>query len=152
MISNMKHRLNRFLILLFGWAFLSAVNPTMARESDTNRVHSVSETPAEREARTVWWRDERYGMFIHWDMSSIAGTEISWSRKGSKPLDITGDPAGYVEDPESPTMLALHGGFYLIWCRLSKPELRLLLRQSVELQRPPAGGRTSRSCSGVVSG
>jgi alpha-L-fucosidase len=32
-------------------------------------------------------------------MSSLAGTEISWSRKGSKPLDITGDPAGYVADP-----------------------------------------------------
>jgi alpha-L-fucosidase len=32
-------------------------------------------------------------------MSSIPGTEISWSRKGSKPLDVTGDPAGYVEDP-----------------------------------------------------
>jgi alpha-L-fucosidase len=49
--------------------------------------------------RMSWWLEARYGMFIHWDMSSIAGTEISWSRKGSKPLDITGDPAGYVEDP-----------------------------------------------------
>ena len=46
-----------------------------------------------------WWTEARFGMFIHWDMSSIAGTEISWSRKGSKPLDIFGDPAGYVEDP-----------------------------------------------------
>ncbi len=49
--------------------------------------------------RMKWWTDARFGMFIHWDMSSVAGTEISWSRKGSKPLDITGDPAGYVEDP-----------------------------------------------------
>lgn len=49
--------------------------------------------------RIKWWLEARYGMFIHWDMSSIAGTEISWSRKATKPLDITGDPAGYVEDP-----------------------------------------------------
>ncbi len=49
--------------------------------------------------RLKWWTDARFGMFIHWDMSSLAGTEISWSRKGSKPLDIFGDPAGYVEDP-----------------------------------------------------
>ena len=49
--------------------------------------------------RMAWWTDARFGMFIHWDMSSLAGTEISWSRKGSKPLDIFGDPAGYVEDP-----------------------------------------------------
>lgn len=59
----------------------------------------ASETPAQRDARMEWWTDARFGMFIHWDMSSLAGTEISWSRKGSKPLDITGNPAGYVEDP-----------------------------------------------------
>ncbi len=62
-------------------------------------VAKVGETPAQREARTAWWREARYGMFIHWDMSSMAGTEISWSRKGSKPLDNHGDPAGYIEDP-----------------------------------------------------
>ncbi|WP_183576100.1 alpha-L-fucosidase [Mucilaginibacter sp. X5P1] len=50
-------------------------------------------------AALKWFTDARYGMFIHWDMSSVAGTEISWSRKATKPLDITGDPAGYVEDP-----------------------------------------------------
>lgn len=50
-------------------------------------------------ARTHWWREARYGMFIHWDMSSLAGTEISWSRKGSKPQDIFGDPSGIGEDP-----------------------------------------------------
>ena len=49
--------------------------------------------------RIEWWRAAKLGMFVHWDPSSLAGTEISWSRKGSKPLDITGDPAGYVEDP-----------------------------------------------------
>ena len=49
--------------------------------------------------RMAWWREARFGMFVHWDMSSLAGTEISWSRKGSKPLDNGGKPAGYVEDP-----------------------------------------------------
>ncbi len=57
------------------------------------------ESAAARDARLKWWRQARFGMFIHWDMSSLAGTEISWSRKGSKPLDIFNDPAGYVEDP-----------------------------------------------------
>jgi alpha-L-fucosidase len=45
-----------------------------------------------------WFQNARFGLFIHWDMSSVAGTEISWSRGGTRPLDITGDPAGYVED------------------------------------------------------
>ena len=58
-----------------------------------------AETPAQHEARMGWWREARFGMFIHWDMSSIAGTEISWSRKASRPLDVDRHPAGYVEDP-----------------------------------------------------
>lgn len=62
------------------------------------------EAPGERDARIAWWRDARFGMFIHWDMSSVAGTEISWSRKGSKPLDITGNGAGYVADPAYDTL------------------------------------------------
>ena len=77
----------------------SAPAEGVAVEAGDKTPEAVKETPAEREASTAWWREARYGMFIHWDMSSIAGTEISWSRKGSKPLDIYGDPAGYVEDP-----------------------------------------------------
>jgi len=30
-----------------------------------------------------WWRDGRFGMFIHWGPSSLTGKEISWSRKGT---------------------------------------------------------------------
>lgn len=61
--------------------------------------NAIAESNRDYEKRTAWWREARYGMFIHWDMSSMAGTEISWSRGATKPLDITNDPAGYVEDP-----------------------------------------------------
>jgi len=64
------------------------------------RAETVTETKEQHDARMAWWIDARYGMFIHWDMSSVDGTEISWSRKGSRPLDNGHDPAGYVEDPE----------------------------------------------------
>ncbi len=38
-----------------------------------------TETPAQREARMSWWRDARFGMFIHWGLYSIpAGT---WNGK-----------------------------------------------------------------------
>jgi alpha-L-fucosidase len=34
-----------------------------------------SETPAQRDARMAWWRDARFGMFIHWGVYSVpAGT------------------------------------------------------------------------------
>lgn len=78
--------------------FLAATLPAFAALAQTNSS-PASEAPAQREGRMAWWREARFGMFIHWDMSSLAGTEISWSRHGSKPLDISNDPAGYVEDP-----------------------------------------------------
>jgi alpha-L-fucosidase len=80
---------NRSIILTALWLFATCVIA----------VADSPETPAQRDARMKWWTDARFGMFIHWDMSSVAGTEISWSRKGSKPLDIFREPAGYVEDP-----------------------------------------------------
>jgi alpha-L-fucosidase len=48
---------------------------------DTQPVHHPipaiqdTETPAERDARMQWWREARFGMFIHWGLYSIpAGT------------------------------------------------------------------------------
>ncbi len=31
-------------------------------------------------ARLQWWREARFGLFIHWGPVSLKGTEISWSR------------------------------------------------------------------------
>jgi alpha-L-fucosidase len=38
-----------------------------------------------RDARLQWWREGRFGMFIHWGPVSLKGTEISWSRANSNP-------------------------------------------------------------------
>jgi alpha-L-fucosidase len=40
------------------------------------------ELPKEDHLR--WWRESRFGMFIHWGPVSIKGTEISWSRGGER--------------------------------------------------------------------
>ncbi len=45
----------------------------------------TAETPAQRDARLAWWRDARFGMFVHWGPVSLKGTEISWSRANSNP-------------------------------------------------------------------
>ena len=37
-----------------------------------------------KEDRLAWWRESRFGMFIHWGPVSIKGTEISWSRGGER--------------------------------------------------------------------
>lgn len=31
-----------------------------------------------------WWREARFGLFIHWGPVSLKGTEISWSRGGER--------------------------------------------------------------------
>lgn len=36
------------------------------------------------ENRAAWWRDAKFGLFIHWGPVSIAGTEIGWSRDGER--------------------------------------------------------------------
>jgi len=57
----------------------------------TTSVHPVpsiqdTETPTQRDARMAWWRDARFGMFIHWGLYSIpAGT---W---GGKPVPSVGE-------------------------------------------------------------
>ncbi len=57
--------------------------------SDPSIVLPTVETLEQREARLGWWREARFGMFIHWGPASINGTEISWSRMGH-PHDHSG--------------------------------------------------------------
>jgi alpha-L-fucosidase len=37
---------------------------------------------ASREQRLQWWRDAKFGLFVHWGPASVSGKEISWSRIG----------------------------------------------------------------------
>lgn len=38
-------------------------------------------------ARLQWWREARFGMFIHWGPVSLKGTEIGWSRGAEVPTE-----------------------------------------------------------------
>jgi len=46
----------------------------------------MSETEQQREERMKWWREARFGMFIHWGPVSLKGTEIGWSRGREVPV------------------------------------------------------------------
>jgi len=64
--------------------FLLNANPSRAQieghHIETNANHTVAaiqdtETTAQRDARMSWWRNARFGMFIHWGLYSVpAGT------------------------------------------------------------------------------
>ena len=49
-----------------------------------NGWHSAggNETPAERDQRMKWWREARFGMFIHWGHCSQRELELSWPLVG----------------------------------------------------------------------
>jgi alpha-L-fucosidase len=62
--------------LLAAAPLLSAQNPAPALPV-AHPVPSIqdTETPAQKDARMAWWRDARFGMFIHWGLYSVpAGT------------------------------------------------------------------------------
>jgi alpha-L-fucosidase len=57
-------------------AFLSAA-------SQRRGADSPAALPAAE--RLAWWREARFGLFIHWGPVSLKGTEISWSRANTNP-------------------------------------------------------------------
>ena len=49
----------------------------------------ASQIIADRDERLEWFRDAKFGLFMHWGPSSLAGIEISWARE-SHPYDHPG--------------------------------------------------------------
>ena len=58
-----------------------------------------SETKEQRDERMQWFRDAKFGMFIHWGPCSIGRVEIGWGRKANRPWDINGIQTPRTEDP-----------------------------------------------------
>lgn len=56
--------------------------------TDLSYVPQINETQQEREERMQWFRDAKFGLFIHWGPSSITHTEISWGRDAERTMDI----------------------------------------------------------------
>jgi len=67
------------------WLMVAGVPAAPALAADPPPAPRTDETKAERAARIQWWREARFGMFIHWGPVSLKETEISWSRANSNP-------------------------------------------------------------------
>jgi alpha-L-fucosidase len=57
-------------------------------EVDLSGVPQIHENNEQRDERMQWFRDAKFGLFIHWGPCSITGTEISWGRDAERPMDI----------------------------------------------------------------
>jgi len=70
-----------------------------ARAADLSKVPQMSETKDQRDERMQWFRDAKFGMFIHWGPCSVGGVEIGWGRKANRPWDINGIQTPRTDDP-----------------------------------------------------
>jgi alpha-L-fucosidase len=55
---------------------------------DLSRVPQINETKEQRDERLQWFRDAKFGMFIHWGPCAVGQKEIGWGREGNRPWDI----------------------------------------------------------------
>ena len=47
----------------------------------------TAQTFKTKDERMDWWKQSRFGMFIHWGPVSLKGTEIGWSRGNQVPVE-----------------------------------------------------------------
>lgn len=81
-----ERRLNFLaLSIVVGLAFWAGVVPALPAELAAPDVRSK---PNADEARLKWWREARFGLFIHWGPVSLKGTEIGWSRGAQVPAEV----------------------------------------------------------------
>ncbi|MFA6242189.1 MAG: alpha-L-fucosidase [Candidatus Hydrogenedentales bacterium] len=78
----MKTRLWMIALSTVTVMFATMPAPCAVAASGNEPLLPNVETPEQRDARLAWWREARFGMFIHWGPASVNGTEISWSRQG----------------------------------------------------------------------
>jgi len=64
------------LIALIAGCFIPALRARSAE--DTSK--GLQATPEQMQ----WWRDAKFGLFVHWGPVSLKGTEIGWSRGGER--------------------------------------------------------------------
>lgn len=84
--SYLCHPFVLFSLSLLG-ALPLAAQATKEQIVDLSAVPQLSATPAENEARLAWFKDAKFGMFIHWGPCTVGGKEIGWGRAGNRPWD-----------------------------------------------------------------
>jgi len=73
----------RFLSALGG---ATLVAPALLKAAGQDKSAASPQAGLSAAERLAWWREARFGLFIHWGPVSLKGTEISWSRANTNPL------------------------------------------------------------------
>jgi len=68
----MEHRRSSYIFYIAAWACLMGLSCGQAA------LAAQASQPAEAADRTAWFRDAKFGLFIHWGPYSLASVEASW--------------------------------------------------------------------------
>lgn len=73
-------------VLSFACVILALIGlfPTPCWSAPDDEKEHVAEPGPDAATRMDWWREARFGLFIHWGPVSLKGTEIGWSRGGER--------------------------------------------------------------------
>lgn len=75
-------------ILTLAAAIACTAGVSQAAAADLSHVPQINETKEQRDERMQWFRDAKFGMFIHWGPCSVGKKEIGWGREANRPWDI----------------------------------------------------------------
>jgi alpha-L-fucosidase len=78
--------MSRFVRSVGLHAVASLLVVLVAARGAADEPPQVPATPANAE-RLAWWREVRFGIFVHWGPVSLKGTEIGWSRGAQVPQE-----------------------------------------------------------------
>ncbi len=117
----MESRLKKmFLACLLLWAcnVFSQTNTSFEQFWDDAQKPNWADKSESSQQRLQWWLDARFGMFIHWDPSSVIASEISWSKEFYKD-----DGENMLDNPRpSPELFDIHEHkFWLDWFKPPVP-------------------------------
>lgn len=75
----MKNKLNKLLLAILGLVLITG--GCNSPKKTTEQKNYLIETEAERNQRMEWWREARFGMFIHWGLYAVPAGE--WGGKNT---------------------------------------------------------------------
>ncbi len=64
-------------VLLLASGFLTSCSSTKEAAEEETAVNYLDESQADRDARMKWWREARFGMFIHWGLYAVPAGEYN---------------------------------------------------------------------------
>ena len=67
----MKNKAGYFLVLVILFINISQAQEKKVIKTDQETINYLEESPESFDQRMKWWRDDRFGMFIHWGVYAI---------------------------------------------------------------------------------